>query len=71
MTEPGVESFLNGGGAGVESAGSLALQYTNAGWFGCYIYTDVSSHTYLVLRLAGDHRGLGPRATRGVLGVTV
>jgi chitodextrinase len=53
----GANSFLNGGGSGVESTGSLALQYNNAGWFGCDVDTDVSTHTYLVLRLAGAKGG--------------
>lgn len=53
----GGNSFANGGGSGVESGGSLGLQYSNAGWFGCDINTDVSGHSYLVLRLAGAKGG--------------
>ncbi|AXI76799.1 DUF4832 domain-containing protein [Peterkaempfera bronchialis] len=53
----GGNSFLNGGGAGEVTGGALVLQYSNGGWFGSDIYTDVSDRHDLVLRLKGAHGG--------------
>ncbi len=39
------------------SGGALTLQYSNAGWFGSDVYTDVSNKTYLVLRVKGNAGG--------------
>ncbi|MEV6851323.1 DUF4832 domain-containing protein [Actinoplanes sp. NPDC051411] len=53
----GGNCFLNGGGSGAVSGGSLALQYNNCGWFASDVAGDVSAYGYLVLRLKGAGGG--------------
>ncbi|MEU8082375.1 hypothetical protein AB0B57_01885 [Micromonospora sp. NPDC049101] len=67
----GAESFSNGGGAGVVTAGALTLRYANDGWFGSDVTTDLSRYSYLVIRIKGSaggeqkdfHVRVGPRTT--------
>ncbi len=51
----GANGFVNG--AGAESGGVLALQYSNSGWFGSDVLQDVSSKTYLVFVIKGAAGG--------------
>ncbi|GAA5198505.1 hypothetical protein GCM10023322_72080 [Rugosimonospora acidiphila] len=53
----GGNCFTNGGGAGSESGGALALQYNACGWFGSDVNTDLSGYTYLVIRIKGAAGG--------------
>ncbi|MEU7871794.1 carbohydrate-binding protein [Dactylosporangium sp. NPDC049140] len=53
----GGNCFLNGGGNGVVTGGSLVLQYNNCGWFGSDVNTDVSAYKYLVVRVKGTSGG--------------
>ena len=53
----GGNCFLNGGGNGVVSGGALTLRYNNCGWFGSDVITDLSSYTYLVVRIKGAAGG--------------
>jgi hypothetical protein len=53
----GGNCFGNGGGNGVVSGGALTLQYTNCGWFGSDVNTDLSAYTYLVVRIKGASGG--------------
>ena len=55
----GADSFANGGGNGdgVVSGGGLALEYSDDGWFGSDVFTNVSAYRYLVLRVKGAAGG--------------
>lgn len=53
----GANSFVNGGGIGVESGGVLALQYNDDGWFGSTINQNISGYTYLVFVIKGAAGG--------------
>ncbi|MEV0563001.1 DUF4832 domain-containing protein [Dactylosporangium sp. NPDC050588] len=49
----GGNCFINGGGNGAVDGGALTLQYNNCGWFGSDVGVDVSTRTYLVVRIKG------------------
>lgn len=66
----GANGFISGGGAGAVSAGALNFEYSNAGWFGSDIYTDVSTKTYLVLRIKGSAGGEQSHFQLGINGAT-
>jgi chitodextrinase len=53
----GGNCFQGGGGAGVESGGALTLQYNGCGWFGSDVNVDLSTRTYLVIRVKGAAGG--------------
>ncbi|MDG6101877.1 fibronectin type III domain-containing protein [Dactylosporangium aurantiacum] len=53
----GGNCFLDGGGSGVVSGGALSLRYSNCGWFGSDVNTDLSSRSYLVVRVKGAAGG--------------
>jgi hypothetical protein len=66
----GANGFTNGSGSGAVSSGALTLQYSNAGWFGSDVYTDVSNKTYLVLRVRGNNGGEQAHFQMSIGGVT-
>lgn len=53
----GGNCFLNGSGNGVESGGTLSLQYNNCGWFGSDVNQDLSAYKYLDVRVKGASGG--------------
>ncbi|GAA1394414.1 DUF4832 domain-containing protein [Catellatospora coxensis] len=53
----GGNCFLDGGGSGAVTGGALSLRYNNCGWFGSDVGVDLSSYTYLVVRIKGAAGG--------------
>lgn len=66
----GGNCFLTGGGSGTESGGALTLAYDNCGWFGSDVSTDLSTRTYLVLRIKGAAGGEQTGFSLGLGGTT-
>ena len=66
----GGNCFLNGGGSGAVSGGALSLRYDNCGWFGSDVNTNLSTRTYLVVRIKGAAGGEQTHFTLGLGGVT-
>jgi chitodextrinase len=66
----GGNCFLNGSGSGVVSGGALSLQYNNCGWFGSDVGTDLSTKTYLVVRIKGAAGGEQAHFSLSLGGVT-
>ncbi|GIF69993.1 hypothetical protein Ais01nite_80280 [Asanoa ishikariensis] len=66
----GGNCFLDGGGAGVVTGGALSLRYNNCGWFGSDVGVDLSSRTYLVVRIKGAAGGEQNRFNLGLGGST-
>ncbi|WP_405145829.1 fibronectin type III domain-containing protein [Sphaerisporangium sp. NBC_01403] len=66
----GANCFLDGGGSGVVSGGALSLRYNNCGWFGSDVGVDLTSKTYLVVRVKGASGGEQTHFNLGLGGVT-
>jgi chitodextrinase len=66
----GGNCFLDGGGSGVVTGGALSLRYNNCGWFGSDVGVDLSSHTYLVIRVKGAAGGEQAHFNLGLGGTT-
>ncbi|GIF69994.1 hypothetical protein Ais01nite_80290 [Asanoa ishikariensis] len=66
----GGNCFLDGGGSGVVTGGALSLRYNNCGWFGSDVGVDLSSRTYLVVRIKGAAGGEQSHFNLGLGGST-
>ncbi|MFF5228843.1 fibronectin type III domain-containing protein [Dactylosporangium sp. NPDC000521] len=66
----GGNCFLDGGGSGVVAGGALSLRYNNCGWFGSDVGVDLSSRTYLVIRVKGAAGGEQTHFNLGLGGTT-
>ncbi|MEV4537713.1 DUF4832 domain-containing protein [Asanoa sp. NPDC049518] len=66
----GGNCFLDGGGAGVVTGGALSLRYNNCGWFGSDVGVDLTSRTYLVVRIKGAAGGEQAHFNLGLGGST-
>ncbi|NUR70383.1 MAG: DUF4832 domain-containing protein [Hamadaea sp.] len=66
----GGNCFLDGGGSGVVSGGALSLRYDNCGWFGSDVGVNLSSYTYLVVRIKGAAGGEQTHFNLGLGGTT-
>ncbi|MBV1855233.1 DUF4832 domain-containing protein [Catellatospora tritici] len=66
----GANCFLDGGGSGVVTGGALSLRYNNCGWFGSDVGVDLSSYTYLVVRVKGAAGGEQTHFNLGLGGAT-
>ncbi|MDI1461286.1 DUF4832 domain-containing protein [Catellatospora sp. KI3] len=66
----GANCFLDGGGSGVVVGGALSLRYNNCGWFGSDVGVDLSSYTYLVVRVKGAAGGEQAHFNLGLGGAT-
>ncbi|MEV0714475.1 DUF4832 domain-containing protein [Asanoa sp. NPDC050611] len=66
----GANCFLDGGGSGMVTGGALSLRYNNCGWFGSDVGVDLSSRTYLVLRVKGAAGGEQNHFNLGLGGAT-
>ncbi|WP_203708888.1 DUF4832 domain-containing protein, partial [Asanoa iriomotensis] len=66
----GGNCFLDGGGSGVVTGGALSLRYNNCGWFGSDVGVDLSSRTYLVVRVKGAAGGEQSHFNLGLGGST-
>ena len=65
----GGNCFLDGGGSGVVTGGALSLRYNNCGWFGSDVGVDLSTRTYLVVRVKGAAGGEQDQFSLGLGGV--
>ncbi|MET7401615.1 DUF4832 domain-containing protein [Dactylosporangium sp. NPDC005572] len=66
----GGNCFLDGGGSGVVTGGALSLRYNNCGWFGSDVGVDLSTRTYLVIRVRGAAGGEQTHFNLGLGGTT-
>ncbi|BCJ76792.1 hypothetical protein CS0771_63360 [Catellatospora sp. IY07-71] len=66
----GANCFLDGGGSGVVTGGALSLRYNNCGWFGSDVGVDLTTRTYLVVRIKGAAGGEQAHFNLGLGGAT-